>query len=168
MRPPSSHRRSRSMQSPPSDDRSYLGAGSSSGTHRRTSSSTPISIQIQPPVREIDTRAPTHRHSLTVMYNLSLDLVLTYLRPPNVMECFPQICPVTLCHHRNLNHTTQNGRHQEVILGTIIRMDMARPLLLGMRQLTRFLRLLDILQIPLVVSQCIQQQLRPCRLVMGI
>ncbi|TFK90870.1 hypothetical protein K466DRAFT_516387 [Polyporus arcularius HHB13444] len=48
-RPPSSHRRSRSMQSPPSEDRSYLGAGSSAGTHRRTTSSTPISIHIEPP-----------------------------------------------------------------------------------------------------------------------
>ncbi|KAI0751118.1 hypothetical protein C8Q80DRAFT_1230311 [Daedaleopsis nitida] len=47
--PSPSHRRSRSVQSPPSDGRPYLGAGSSSGAHRRTASSTPISIRIEPP-----------------------------------------------------------------------------------------------------------------------
>ncbi|KAI0774599.1 hypothetical protein C8Q74DRAFT_1271245 [Fomes fomentarius] len=47
--PTPTHRRTRSVQSPPSDGRSYAGAGSGSGTHRRTSSSTPISIRIEPP-----------------------------------------------------------------------------------------------------------------------
>lgn len=45
--PTPTHRRTRSVQSPPSDGRSYPGAG----THRRTASSTPISIRIEPPVR---------------------------------------------------------------------------------------------------------------------
>ncbi|KAI0355369.1 hypothetical protein OH77DRAFT_1589842 [Trametes cingulata] len=48
--PVSSHRRSRSMQSPPSDGRSYLGTGSGSRDHHRTaSSSAEISINIEPP-----------------------------------------------------------------------------------------------------------------------
>ncbi|KAI0371553.1 hypothetical protein BV20DRAFT_965310 [Pilatotrama ljubarskyi] len=48
--PVSSHRRSRSMQSPPSDGRSYLGTGSVSRDHHRTaSSSAEISIHIEPP-----------------------------------------------------------------------------------------------------------------------
>ncbi|KAI0722329.1 hypothetical protein C8T65DRAFT_565060 [Cerioporus squamosus] len=61
-RPPSSHRRSRSMQSPPSDDRSYLGAGSSAATHRRTSSSTPISIRIEPPSGPGSNLSPASLH----------------------------------------------------------------------------------------------------------
>ncbi|KAH9855016.1 hypothetical protein C2E23DRAFT_883548 [Lenzites betulinus] len=48
--PVSSHRRSRSAQSPPSDGRSHLGAGSSSRSpHPRASSSADISINIEPP-----------------------------------------------------------------------------------------------------------------------
>ena len=48
--PSSSHRRSYSLQSPPSNERPQMSTRTSSGTHRRTASSTPVSIRIEPPV----------------------------------------------------------------------------------------------------------------------
>ncbi|KAI0677221.1 hypothetical protein C8Q78DRAFT_75262 [Trametes maxima] len=45
----STHRRSRSAQSPPSDGRSYLGTGSSTRDRHLTTSSADISIHIEPP-----------------------------------------------------------------------------------------------------------------------
>ncbi|KAI0650409.1 hypothetical protein C8Q79DRAFT_383960 [Trametes meyenii] len=45
----STHRRSRSAQSPPSDGRSYLGTGSSARDRHFTTSSADISIHIEPP-----------------------------------------------------------------------------------------------------------------------